>query len=230
MVTKVTRHINAQKRNHLIKFLLLIRLFGLLILVRPAKNMTPFKSHFIIYKPVQERHVVVADGSSIKVLGTGNVILKDKTRQNQDMLLKDVLHVNGLQDCLISVAKLNMDGIDAEFRNLDCHLHKNGQLLAKGGLGNGIFQIQDRALKITESDIWHHRFGHTSNVKLANMVKKKQITDVTISGQSSFCDSCARGKAHRLPFSGHEKSSRDEDITHAYIAGPFRAPTVIICY
>ena len=160
-----------------------------------SSHMTPFKSHFVSYKPVKEQYVVVADGSSLKVLGIGNVVLKDKTRHGQNMLLKDVLHVEGLQDCLISVAKLNMDGIDAEFRNMDCHLHKNGQLLAKGEMGNGIFQLQDRAMKITETDIWHHRFGHTSNAKLANMVKKNQITDVTIRGKESFCDSCARGKA-----------------------------------
>ena len=191
-----------------------------------SSHMTPKDVLFTTFTSTTGKEVVTADGTALKILGHGTVNLKSNIA-GKTIRLKNVLLVPDLQESLISVQKLNANGVEVLFSKMGFVLTRGTEVLGCGKVQDGLFQLQESAMKSTEGNasIWHARFGHTPVNVLKSMVSKKSIQKIEIKGAKCFCDVCAPGKSHRIPFSNHDPTIKDEDILHADLAGPFKIPT-----
>ena len=78
---------------------------------------------------------------------------------------------------------------------------------------------------MTKTDIWHHRLGHPSPVKLHLLHNKFQIL-VSLPHLSSHCKICHMAKQKRLTFvSNNNLSPKSFDLIHIDIWGPFHVST-----
>ena len=67
-------------------------------------------------------------------------------------------------------------------------------------------------------DLWHKRLAHASS-KIVKLVMRSN--NISCNTDASFCDSCARAKAHQLPFlSSHTTYTTPLQLVFVDIWGP----------
>ncbi len=74
-------------------------------------------------------------------------------------------------------------------------------------------------------NLWHQRLGHVNSRYLYNIVEKKMVTRMEMSGkaQLSFCEGCVEGKVHHQPFKQVGESyfsSRKLQLVNCDVCGP----------
>lgn len=203
-----------------------------------SAHMSPDRKFFIDYQPYSAE-VTVADGTKLIVLGRGNVSVNSCVLGiRTSLLLKDVLHVPDLEDNLISVQYLDLDGFATTFQGMNCKITRNGRVFANGDPFQGVYRLRtnQRAFKsiVTSSDsndLWHRRYGHTPLKKLMSD-DPASTSDVTINKKlpiKSYCQVCIEGKSARKSFPIHDKKEeiyKPDELIVSDIAGPFDTPTI----
>lgn len=89
--------------------------------------------------------------------------------------------------------------------------------------GKGDIQLVNIATKYSLNS-WHKKMAHQNYPRVKEVLSKFNI-DVS-NKEEPFCDDCARGKIHRLPFpTSKTRTSRIGEIIHADVCGPFQVPS-----
>jgi len=189
-----------------------------------SSHMTPNLSSFASYTTL-DGGVTVANGETLPICGIGSVAVTcDVGGHCSSLILLDCLHVKGLKESLISVSKLDVDGVRIAFGNQQCTLTSNGLVIGKGVVDSGVYRLHpSHKAYIVKLDvnIAHRRFGHTPSNTLVK-------SGIQLTGVEEFCDVCAIGKSHRQSFGRHSREcdkTNVHDVVVADVAGPFNVPT-----
>lgn len=79
--------------------------------------------------------------------------------------------------------------------------------------------------------LWHHRLGHTDTKTIRKMESEKLVAGLIIkrsdTSAAPFCEGCALGKHHRLPFptGGRKRANRIGELIHSDVCGPMSKPS-----
>ena len=62
--------------------------------------------------------------------------------------------------------------------------------------------------------LWHRRFGHLGMQGMQMMAKNQMVSglDLDFKQKSTFCESCVRGKSHKLPFQQSSTKRADHPL------------------
>jgi transposase InsO family protein len=136
----------------------------------------------------EERGVQVGNKELLSSPGYGDWNLYGLT-------LPRTLFVPGLAANLVSISGLTRAGLKVLFDGPECCVFdcSSGKLVLKSYMSEDDMwpvtpSAQVKALAAVSADVWHQRIGHTS---------LKRVTDLNISDDHCFCDSCIMGKQRR---------------------------------
>ena len=72
--------------------------------------------------------------------------------------------------------------------------------------------------------IWHQRFGHLNEKSLHTLASQQLVNDFdyNVSKQIPFCESCVKGKLHKMPFpkEGRTQAAVPLGLVHSDVRGP----------
>lgn len=101
---------------------------------------------------------------------------------------------------------------------------RHGQLfrmMFENQLDMAVAAVANQKLSLME---WHRRLGHQNNDQVGSVLKKCGISFV---GDKSQCESCVRGKAHRIPFAKRENATESiGELVHADVCGPVHVSSI----
>jgi len=68
--------------------------------------------------------------------------------------------------------------------------------------------------------VWHNRLAHVNRNKITQMIREKQLPDISASNTDA-CTDCSLGKQARDSFKGHiDKATNHGDVIHSDVVGP----------
>ncbi len=183
--------------------------------------------------------ITLGDGTTITSTGKGTVHLTliNNEEEDKDGVLSDVLYVPALSFNLLSVSRVTENGKKATFYNDMCDIRDNDDesLVATASKQDNLYYLKCIACKPQESinslshstgvNLWHRRYGHLNVPSLAReeLVYGLKIDD---SKDADVCESCIKGKIHRLPFpttGGKELSHHLNCFTQTYVESSTRS-------
>ncbi|XP_019433850.1 PREDICTED: uncharacterized protein LOC109340583 [Lupinus angustifolius] len=134
-----------------------------------SNHMTSHKEWLTDFNPSRKSKVRFADDSTLKVEGTGDVVVVRKNGSNA--LITDVLFIPGLKCNLLSIGQLVQKGFSATMKDGHCEIYDGGKrLILRSNISkNMTFQVNIKAaekqclaaMEITEESwLWHNRYGH----------------------------------------------------------------------
>jgi hypothetical protein len=194
------------------------------------------------YVNVENKHVRLADGDTVKVHGQGTVVLTTYVDGNKYVAkLNDVLYVPDLAASLLSVGRLMRVGYRTEFEDGMCRVvAKDGKTVAMGRIWKaGIIKLEcdtHRAVVHQANaaisgvpdtiQLWHQRLGHLPYKTIREMAAKEIVQGLEKlsddQDDEAFCEPCVHGKQHASP-SGKPSTSRTEEalaLVHSDVMGP----------
>jgi hypothetical protein len=147
-----------------------------------------------------------------------------------NIYISKVLIVPGLEINLLSVRKLEMQGLAVVFKQGCGRILKGDKIISVAQCRNKLYELKLQenveVANLSKTDgsgkLWHHRLGHIGNSKLQ---KLSQIVDgVTISAknaETSRCDVCVGGKQTKLPHKEtRPRTNRPLELVHSDLLGP----------
>lgn len=192
------------------------------------------------------RDVILADGKSVPITGTGTAAVVVGTGAAQrPMKLRDTLHVPELKGNLLSVRSVDRAGGASVFMDGHCYLLADksavdwNDVVTKADVVGGVnveeqyvidaeVQVDQAAvanLASTEvARLWHRRYHHMGldNLKRAAKMVTGMPREIADAGRvlGSVCAPCAGGKLARAPFPRSTARTSVMDLLHTDICGP----------
>ncbi|MCP3664820.1 MAG: DDE-type integrase/transposase/recombinase [Gammaproteobacteria bacterium] len=151
----------------------------------------------------------------------------------------DVVCIGKLQNKLYQVdGALNMGGggLDStknypSDESLSCDEPKSLNSSQSGEMGvRKCCELED-CYSAVSAEIWHKRFAHVNPVALQKLSATGCVKNLSVTGSikdQSFCDACAEGKAHVLPFPSKTETCTECVLEkwHVDLMGPFEIKSV----
>ena len=180
----------------------------------------------------------VGDGRIIKATGIGNVVLNVSSNNNCALTLKNALFVPKLKYNLVSIGQLSKEGYSVNFIDDSCKIMTStGGFLASGEKVGELYCLCNVNIESLYTgnvdgiqDLWHKRFCHINGEGLKKLVNENLVTGIDANEfkNINFCEPCAFGKNHRLPFP--KKSSRRAqetlELIHSDVCGKISVPSL----
>lgn len=161
--------------------------------------------------------------------GQGNIQIETNVSGKWSKgILYDVLHVPGMKHNLFSVQKAAKKGVDFSLRNngKKCIFTYKNEIVTVGIEIGKLYKIDLRvtassvacvANKVDTLQLWHERFGHQNKRHVKAFLKDRGL-DIIV--DTDFCDGCANGKHHRLPFGERiERTAAPRELIHSDVCG-----------
>ena len=149
-------------------------------------------------------------GGVMTALGRGSITLKFILEGvSHQYVLSDALYVPELDTDLVSLTKLEDDGVSLHFRNRRCYLVKHGQEFGYAERIDRLYWFKATSMiqevanivnadqDITQSlDIWHRRLGHASEGRIRSMARYGTVNGMVLKGPdpTGRCEACIFGK------------------------------------
>lgn len=161
-----------------------------------SSHMTGNQGNLPIYCPsslCNSQHIIVGNGSTLPILGTGSTTL---TSPNRTFTLQLVLHTPDLVANLVSVHKFTRDNLCSVefdpygFSMKDLHnktpIHRSNSSYDLYPFGGHKQITSPLALSAsTSTDVWHRRLGHLSSQSLSHLLSQFVIPCTNKRGTSS---------------------------------------------
>lgn len=205
-----------------------------------SRHITPDESILIDKRSLDEPIVITfGNGGTKKTSVVGDVLLR--ASDSVAFMLKDVLHVPGASEHLLSVRTATRNGVEFKFGRDACHIMRDGEAVAAASCtGDLIYYLTGEcarpaghsALAMSARGetplLWHKRFGHLGYDNLVRLRAHDMVSGISTSADEfkaasaqELCESCAIGKMHRLPFKASEsKTTRPLALLHTDVCGP----------
>jgi histone deacetylase 1/2 len=151
-------------------------------------------------------NVQVANGKGLSISHIGHSTLAGSSIQ-----LKNILHVPGISQHLLSVYRLVADNLVFVEFHRDFFFVKDKatrRILLHGRSKGGLYPVPvnrassssssrhaSSSVKVSPSQ-WHQRLGHPSNNIVQTIVKNHSLPVLDSDKSSSICDACQCGKSH----------------------------------
>jgi hypothetical protein len=189
-------------------------------------HATPHRKHFLDYVQGDFGWVHLGDDAPCKIVGMEKV--KIKQRNENQWLLKEVIHVPDLRKNLISIGKFESEGCISIFIDKVWKVTKGSLVIAKGEkvgtlylcTGNTDSSISLDSTRV-DTTLWHHRLGHTSEKGMQILHKINLLPDLK-QIDLDFCEHYVYGKQKRVRFLrvGKEKKCERLKIVNTDVWGP----------
>lgn len=201
-----------------------------------SKHITPNKQYFSSYRKFVVPEVISLGKQNVCMYAYGQGTVKIQVRRNStwnNAEMKNVLYVPDASVHLFSVKAAALNGFSTTIDDRSVKIREKGSKITvmTGYVNNGLYVLNLRVVKskktvqvnlVTPSDtlqIFHERFGHQNKQHVKNVLKRMDIN--VDSCKEEFCDGCAVGKMHRLPF--RQRMNRPTvtgELIHADVNGP----------
>lgn len=204
-----------------------------------TNHMSNRKDWFVTYKPIdKESYVRMGNGELLKIHGKGDINVLpyngEKWIRNH---IKETLFVPELKYNLFSeLVALNRGLKCTSFMNT-CKFTKNNEVIAIGyRKDTELFTMKFKVLPpeneqetsneisayVAESlNTWHEKLAHQNFSRVKSILNSNGITFTN--NTQPFCDACAIGKAHRLPFQKNISiTNRIGEVIHVDVCGPMQ--------
>jgi hypothetical protein len=200
----------------------------------PSFHVTPRRDWFSTYEKLDyPLTMTVGGGGQLKVVGKGRVLITFKNGdETVTSFLKEVLHVPEMDINLFSLTSTLDNGVGIKMtKNVLSIDGPDGVITGYRGRGD-LFLLdvdtirQERALTITtDVRVWHQRLGHIPLTKIKKMVQHHAVeglpSEVEVTQEDLFCESCVYGKMKRKRFKPTEPSDLlPGEMIHADVCGP----------
>lgn len=192
---------------------------------------------FSSYSSVTNKVVTVGNGTQISVEGCGQVALEVWNGNKWiHTTIDNVLHVPELKMNLLSVNRVTSRGYVLITNQNNCKFYnKNNEIVAIAQRSGNMYVLDCRfytdclvnAAKVTHGDMnsWHERLAHQNIHYVKDILKKNNVSFHEL--DSKKCESCLKGKIHRLPYPVSDNvSTRTCEIIHADTCGPMEETSV----
>lgn len=160
------------------------------------------------------------------------------TIETDKCILNNVLYVTDLSKNLLSVNTITKNGGKVIFTKEKAEIWKNNVKFVGSRTREGLWTVnlnQDctgSALLTQETEMahrWHQKLGHLGkgNMKrLLTMSEGMKITEESLNGLNSPCETCLKAKQTRIPFGkDRTKAKRPLEIVHTDVCGPIDPQT-----
>jgi hypothetical protein len=200
-----------------------------------TEHYTPIKEWLIDYKIVQNKTIIIADGTKVPAQGVGNIpiIIGDR-----DVLIKDVYYIPSLKTTLVSSKELTNKGWNILFKDNIAELsHNKYKLNLKAKWNYNAYYLdviinhntlepviyKASTTMSNELDLVHKRLNHLNKdylIKTLNSTSGLSLKDKN--SDLNNCDSCYMGKFTKVGSKEPFKSTSNLIYFDIDIAGPFK--------
>ncbi|RWS00084.1 hypothetical protein B4U79_15836, partial [Dinothrombium tinctorium] len=199
--------------------------------------MASRRDWFTTFEPILDKShsIRLGDNHEVFAKGKGTVIIHaifENEWTPHQML--NVLYVPELKKNLFSIIAATDKGVECRFKGNRVTVWKDNVLKIVGirvnSKLNKLLQTETHFEANTTDDSltsWHNRLAHV-NIRTVQAAIK-DITNVdSIEVDEFFCEGCAYGKNHRLPFKKDDKKRAElpGELIHADVCGPMSTPSV----
>lgn len=199
-----------------------------------SAHMVPERGWFVpgSYKLFTTPHDVrFGDSSKVHAIGKGSVtLLSEVNGKEYETVLSNVLLVPSFTIALISVQHLCERGLNVLFSEHGGRVRlRDGTHIMAANVKCGLYHLEvdplprkDQAMLAVDINVLHRRFAHISVDRLRRMVSKGQLKGIdTLTGEPKFCEPCAMGKMHKLPFKSRtgNRATRPLQFIHSDVGG-----------
>ena len=150
--------------------------------------------------------VMVANGNTLKSLGSGTVKIKTEFNGSErNITLKNVLFVPDIETNLMSVRKATENGCEVIFQDNNCKLMYNGITYLNGIVNNDLYEVKqidkhsdDKANLVHECknknciDLWHKRLGHRNYNSLKELKQLVSGIEIDMCRHKNVCEECIK--------------------------------------
>lgn len=204
--------------------------------------MSGRREWFVNYRDLQiKTQVKVGNGATILAEGVGDILVQAFDGNKWDScVLKEVLHVPELKFNLYSVSTAVDRGMKVASEQKRCVVTKGDSLVAVGEQNGNLYSMKFKVIAPEESSeenayvhqrkkeslrVWHERLAH-QNVTYVKRILKSSDVEVDTK-EDFFCEACALGKMHRLPFPDSESKTKEAgELIHANVCGSMEAKSL----
>ena len=206
-----------------------------------SDTMFVSKEVFKDYKPISNRmgDSAKAKDGGFEILGEGTVIQRYIVDGKEKVVTYTrALHTPTLNANLISISALDKAGLMTTFGQGKGVARKvDGTLVLSGKGINGMYLLEtvenEPTIPLAMASLsqpvtieqWHRRLAHCSPLTIKDMVTKKLVDGLAISGEdpSGKCEDCILGRQTRRPFDGEtSKDLQPLDLVSFDLWGPSR--------
>uniref|UniRef100_A0ACD6A031 Uncharacterized protein n=1 Tax=Avena sativa TaxID=4498 RepID=A0ACD6A031_AVESA len=202
-----------------------------------SSHMTGVREMFTSLDESVHGTVRFGDGSIVSIKGRGTVVFVCLTGDHR--VLGDVYYIPSLKSNIISLGQLDENGCKITIEGgVMSILDRPRKVLARvGRTGNRLYTVRlilatPVSLLLQKDDgaawLWHGRYGHLHFRALRTLARKGLARGVPeIDHVEEFCDGCALGKQHRLPFpqASTFRAKKALELVHTDLCGPITPPT-----
>ena len=185
-------------------------------------------------KPVKNVKIVVANGSTLKVKGSGTIAIPYEHKNKISyLIIKDVYYVPEMVINILSVSQMiERQHYATLFSGRKCYVFKNGRPRCNADLERGLFYLKysNKSFTVSETSseeqnvnsvkiekvrkknsLWHRRLIHINENKLQSIANNEAAHDFDYDSKVSLklCEDCSKGKAKRLPFELHKTRAKE---------------------
>jgi hypothetical protein len=202
-----------------------------------TNHITANKQYFHSYEKfaVPEEISLGKRNVSMQAHGQGTVKIQVYLNNSwSEAELRNVLYVPDAKMNLFSVKSVVKRGFSVKFDESSVNINERstGKTVMVGNVSHGLYVLDMRVIISKENtvevnlvsssetlQVYHERFGHQHKQHVKSVLKQMNI-DVD-NGTEEFCDGCALGKMHRLPFKHRmNRPSVTGEQIHADVNGP----------
>lgn len=168
-----------------------------------TRHVTIDKNLFVSLDRFERTKVKLEDGTLVQAQVRGSInFFTDKGMK----FINDILYVSSLTQNLLSVAQLLHNSYSLTFKDKKCVIYdpKCCEVAKISMIGNSFsiscYSTERCSFNVEMSDtwLWHKRFGHYNFSSLVYMQSKGMVLDVAkIDVCRDVCESCQFGKLHR---------------------------------
>jgi Reverse transcriptase (RNA-dependent DNA polymerase)/gag-polypeptide of LTR copia-type/Zinc knuckle len=200
-------------------------------------HMTFDNTLFVSYTNfVEPKPVRVGNDAVIMAYGSGRINVKMRVDDTWNpAFLTDVWYVPELRVNLFSLIVTEMKGYRISAENSRIQLIRDGVVVGTGFRdGKSLYKMNMRVVKpdepaavylvnavtpkIEKMQFWHERFCHQNKKYVKDFFQRE---GVNLPLDDYFCEACAFGKSHRLPFYSRScRATKPGEIIHADVCGP----------
>ena len=168
------------------------------------------------FKPAKNRNVTIADGETMKVIGTADVKLIS------GITLTKALIIPSLKWNLISVSKLTQNGFNVTFGSKQAEVLKDNKVILRAHNIEGLYVIKGQDKCLLSIDKWHSRMGHCNLNQLKLLQKNAQGIDFNDTKEDNNCTICQLGKINhrRVPRNKTNTQRKVGEMFHTDGCGP----------
>ena len=196
---------------------------------------------------MQEVAVEMGTKAKTRVAGCGDVVLTlDVNGQSKPCKLKIVLHVPEFRYSLLSVSKMNANGLKVEFEREMCEVKHSSKTVATAKLLDKLYVLdlarRTESAMVVSLQTWHERLAHVHSQGIASMVRNNVVSGINLSKSdlhdtqkpksdrdSVTCTACVYVKATRSVIPRLRSSGRASqmlELVHSDICGPLQVHSI----